>query len=179
MTTLTNSTPITAAAEDVRSADSVQLIHELSTELAALYQTSDGTAGFKPADVEVPRAAFIIARHNGYPVGCGALRPIDDTTVEVKRMYTRPDYRRKGVGQAILAEIERLSHEFGYTTIKLQTGPKQPEAAALYERVGYYRIPRFAGNWDLVLAYQKDLVQLNGTGQPHYEQIGAAQREAV
>jgi GNAT superfamily N-acetyltransferase len=73
-------------------------------------------------------------------------------------MYTRSDFRRKGVAQAILAEAERLALEFGYTNLKLQTGPKQPEAAALYERVGYYRIPIFHGNWDQVLAYQKDLV---------------------
>jgi GNAT superfamily N-acetyltransferase len=149
---------VVAQAEDVRSPDATQLIEELSAELAALYNVADGTAGFAPADVEVPRAAFIIARIDGYPVGCGALRPLDQTTVEVKRMYTRPEYRRKGVGQAILAEMDRLAVEYGYTTMKLQTGPKQPEAAALYERVGYYSIPRFSGNWELVLAYQKDLI---------------------
>jgi hypothetical protein len=58
--------------------------------------------------------------------------------------------------------MDRLALELGYTTVKLQTGPRQPEAAALYERVGYYRIPRFAGDWDAVLAYQKDLVVAEG-----------------
>lgn len=168
--TLTKPTTITAAAEDIRSDDAVQLIKELSAELAALYQTSDGSAGFKPADVEVPRAAFVIARLDGYAVGCGALRPLDDSAGEVKRMYTRTGYRRKGVAQAILAELERLASEFGYTTIKLQTGPKQLDAAALYELVGYRRIPRFSGNWDLVLAYQKDLVNGNGAAQTQHEQ---------
>ncbi|MFD0693267.1 GNAT family N-acetyltransferase [Paenibacillus sp. GCM10027628] len=148
---------ITAAPEDIRSEDSEQLIRELSAELGLLYD-SDGSAGFKPSDVEVPRAAFVVARSEGYPVGCGALRPLDENTVEVKRMYTRADFRRKGVAQSILAEIERLAIEFGYNSIKLQTGPKQPEAAALYERVGYYRIPIFSGDWDQVLAYQKDLI---------------------
>ncbi|KRE36533.1 GNAT family N-acetyltransferase [Paenibacillus sp. Soil724D2] len=152
---------ITAAPEDVRSRDSEQLIWELSTELGVLYD-SDGSAGFNPSDVEVPRAAFVVARIESIPVGCGALRPLDDSTVEVKRMYTRANYRRKGVAQAILSEIDRLAIEFGYSSIKLQTGPKQPEAAALYERVGYYRIPIFSGNWDLVLAYQKDLVHVPG-----------------
>ncbi|MDF2650097.1 MAG: hypothetical protein K0Q73_5902 [Paenibacillus sp.] len=152
---------ITVAPEDVRSRDSEQLIRELSTELGVLYD-SDGNAGFHPSDIEVPRAAFVVARVEGHPVGCGALRLLDDTTVEVKRMYTRSDYRRKGVAQAILAEIDRLAIEFGYSSIKLQIGPKQPEAAALYERVGYYRIPIFSGYWDLVLAYQKDLTLVPG-----------------
>src|SRR5690242_2389795 len=93
---------LTASAEDVRSPEATQLLGELTAELATLYETSDGSAGFQPADVEVPRAAFIVARLNGVAVGCGALRPIDKSTVEVKRMYTRPPYRRFGVAQVIL-----------------------------------------------------------------------------
>jgi GNAT superfamily N-acetyltransferase len=154
---------ITTAAEDIRSSDATQLLAELTAELAALYETTDGSAGFTPDQVEVPRAAFVVARIDGHPVGCGALRPLDDTTVEVKRMYTRATHRRQGVAQAILAEIDRLALAFGYTSIKLQTGPRQPEAAALYEQVGYVRIPRFSGNWDLVLAYQKDLADADST----------------
>ncbi|WP_145047628.1 GNAT family N-acetyltransferase [Paenibacillus xylanexedens] len=153
-----SSTIVLAAAEDVRSEDSVQLMKELSEELGLLYG-GDGTAGFQLSDVEVPRSAFIVARLDGYPVGCGAIRPLDENSVEVKRMYTRSDYRRKGVAQAILAEAERLAIHFAYRNLKLQTGPLQPEAAALYERMGYYRIPIFHGDWDQVLAYQKDLVQ--------------------
>jgi GNAT superfamily N-acetyltransferase len=159
---MTTTPRITTAAEDVRSADATQLLAELTAELAALYETTDGSAGFSPDQVEVPRAAFIVARIDGQPVGCGALRPLDATTVEVKRMYTRDAYRRLGVAQAILVEIDRLALELGYTTLKLQTGPRQPEAAALYEQVGYRRIPRFSGDWDLVLAYQKDLVDAEG-----------------
>ncbi|MBB6670770.1 GNAT family N-acetyltransferase [Cohnella nanjingensis] len=149
---------IVASSENVRSADSEQLIKELSAELAALYEVSDGGAGFHPEDVEQPRSAFVVARLNGYPVGCGALRPLDDNAAEIKRMYTRSDYRRQGVGQAIIAELERLALEFGYASLKLQTGPLQPEAVKLYERVGYYPIPRFEGDWELVHAYRKDLV---------------------
>ena len=156
---------VTDDAENVRSSDAIELLAELTAELAALYETSDGSAGFTPDQVEVPRGAFIIARIDGEPVGCGALRPLDETTVEVKRMYTRPAFRRKGVGVAILAEMDRLALTLGYTTIKLQTGPKQPEAAALYERVGYYPIPRFSGSWERVLAYQKDLVATSERGE--------------
>lgn len=150
-------TAVSVATEDVRSCNATELLNELTAELAALYETSDGSAGFGPEHVEVPRAAFIVARINGYPVGCGALRPLDATTVEVKRMYTRPAYRQQGVAKAILAEMDILARQLGYTAIKLQTGPRQLEAAALYEQVGYYPIPKFSGDWDLVLAYQKDL----------------------
>lgn len=150
---------VTAGAEDVRSPDAQQLIRELSDELAALYRMADGSAGFKPEDVELSRAAFVIARIDGRPAGCGALRPLNDQACEVKRMYTRSEFRRKGVALVILSEIERLAIQFGYTAMMLQTGPKQPEAVALYERFGYYRIPRFSGNSNVILAFQKDLVR--------------------
>ncbi|NRD79730.1 GNAT family N-acetyltransferase [Bacillus sp. BRMEA1] len=152
-------TEIKAVAENVRSNDSQQLIKQLSDELANIYEVTDGSAGFVPEDVEVPRAAFVVARIAGCPAGCGAIRPLNEHTVEVKRMYTVPKYRRKGVAQAILAELERLAGHFGYREIVLQTGPRQPEAIALYERVGYKHIPIFSGDWEEVSAFQKDLTK--------------------
>jgi len=148
---------IVARAEQVWSADAIQLMDELTAELAKLYNVADGSAGFVPSDVEGPRAAFVIARIDGVAVGCGAIRPLDADTVEVKRVYTRAAYRRLGVGIAIMQELERLSEEFQYRAIKLQTGPLQPEAAQLYTNMGYYRIPIYMGEWDKILAFQKDL----------------------
>jgi putative acetyltransferase len=150
-------TKVTAKAEDVRSLEAQTLIKLLSEELAELYETEDGSAGFIPEDVEVPRAAFVVARIDGQPVGCGAIRPLSEQSVEVKRMYTLSEHRRKGVAQAILLELERLAKEFNYETIKLQTGPKQPEAVALYKKLGYYPIPRFSGDWEEIFAFQKVL----------------------
>lgn len=148
---------VTAAAENIWGADAVQLMDELTHELAVLYNVADGSAGFVPSDVEGPRAAFVVARIDGVAVGCGAIRPLDADTIEVKRVYTRAPYRRLGVGLAVMQELERLSEEFGYRAIKLQTGPLQPEAAQLYSTMGYYRIPIYMGDWDEILAFQKDL----------------------
>ena len=154
---MTTQTIVRAHAEDVRSADALVLMDELSRELAKIYNVADGSAGFNASDVEKPRAAFVIARIDNHAVGCGAIRPIDVDTIEVKRVYTRAAYRRLGVGLAIMEELERLSAVYGYKTIKLQTGPLQPEAARLYEQMGYYRIPIYEGEWQEVLAFQKDL----------------------
>lgn len=154
---MTVATSVVAQAENVWGADAIQLMDELTHELAILYNVADGSAGFVPADVEVPRAAFVVARIDGVAVGCGALRPLDAHSVEVKRVYTRAAYRRLGVAQAIMRELERLASEFNYTNIKLQTGPLQPEAARLYATSGYYRIPIYHGEWDQILAFQKDI----------------------
>lgn len=148
---------IVAHAESVWSADAIQLMDELSVELATLYNVADGSAGFVPSDVEGERAAFVVARIDGVAVGCGAIRPLDADTVEVKRVYTRAAYRRLGVGIAIMQELERLAEVFQYRAIKLQTGPLQPEAAQLYTNMGYYRIPIYMGDWEEILAFQKDL----------------------
>src|SRR5215210_3261138 len=86
--------------EDPLHPDAVALVAALSAELAPRYG-DDGSGAFKPSDVQVPRAAFVVARLGGRPVGCGALRPFEDggavDTAEVKRMFVFPDVRGRGV----------------------------------------------------------------------------------
>jgi GNAT superfamily N-acetyltransferase len=122
-----------------------QLVRELSAEIARRYSDmgDDGSGSFTPNDVLVARSAFVVARLDGQPVGCGALRPMDAATAEIKRMFVAANARRRGVGRAILAELERLAAEHGYRTLRLETGNRQPEAVALYERHGFRRIPAF------------------------------------
>lgn len=132
--------------EDVLRPDAARLIRELSAELAAAYDfADDGSGAFSSADVQVPRSAFLIARLGGHPVGCGALRPLDDgepgSTAEIKRMYVAPDARGRGVAGAILDRLEAVAREFGYARVALETGNRQFAAIRLYERAGYARIP--------------------------------------
>jgi putative acetyltransferase len=125
--------------EDPHSAVSAMLIRELSAELGAMYG-DDGSGAFKPNDVTVARAAFVVAYVDDTAVGCGALRPIDEITGEVKRMYVRREMRGEGISRAILGKIESLAREFGYQKLQLETGNLQTEAIGLYESSGYARI---------------------------------------
>ena len=129
---------LTVQAEDPFSEAATQLIQELSELLGRMYG-DDGAGNFAPADVTVPRSAFVIARQHGRPVGCGAVRPLTETTAEIKRMYVAPAARRLGLGRRILQELERLAAGFDYEAIWLETGCDQPEAIALYETAGYTR----------------------------------------
>jgi putative acetyltransferase len=118
----------------------IELVRELSAELGPLYGT-DGTALFSPADVTIPRAAFVVAWFNDEAVGCGALRPMDDDTIaEVKRMYVRPAARGNGISRKILSKLEELAVEYNYAVLQLETGNLQIEAIALYDSSGYTRI---------------------------------------
>ncbi len=77
------------------------------------------------------------------PAGCGAFKLFEDKTVEIKRMYTLPDFRGKGVARKILTELETWAKELGYARSILETGVRQPEAIGLYSSYGFERIPNY------------------------------------
>jgi GNAT superfamily N-acetyltransferase len=79
----------------------------------------------------------VVTYRDGVPVGCGAFKEFEPDTVEIKRMYVRPDYRQQGAARAVLTELEQWAVELGYSTAVLETGKRQPEAIALYQRSGY------------------------------------------
>lgn len=77
------------------------------------------------------------------PVGCGAFKQYDDTSVEIKRMYVLPEYRGQSVGLYIVNELEQWAKELYYTACVLETGKRQPEAIRLYQKAGYTLIENF------------------------------------
>ena len=76
-------------------------------------------------------------------VGCGAFKEFNDKTVEIKRMFVDPKFRSKGIGAAILTELEIWATELNYNESLLETGKKQPEAIRLYQKTGYAITPNF------------------------------------
>lgn len=87
--------------------------------------------------------SVIVAYENNKPVGCGALKKYNPDTVEIKRMYTLPEYRGRGIAGGILTELERWAKEMNYDKCILETGKRQPEAIKLYEKNGYKLIPNY------------------------------------
>lgn len=76
-------------------------------------------------------------------VGCGAFKPYDERSAEVKRMYVPPAFRGKKIASLVLAELETWARELGYRTCVLETGTKQPEAIRLYTKNKYRVIPNY------------------------------------
>jgi len=85
----------------------------------------------------------IVAYKNEFPVACGAIKAFSETAAEVKRMFVHPDYRNQGIAIKILAELEQWAKELGYSECVLETGKKQPEAIALYQKAGYQVTPNY------------------------------------
>lgn len=77
------------------------------------------------------------------PVGCGAIKSFDSLTMEIKRMYTSPIHRGKGIATKILNSLELWAAELGKTRCILETGKRQPEAIALYKKNGYQIIKNY------------------------------------
>lgn len=85
----------------------------------------------------------IVCYDDETPVACGAFKPYTEDTVEIKRMFVLPGYRGKRLGAKVLQELEIWAAELHYQYCILETGKKQPEAIALYDRSGYTVIKNY------------------------------------
>jgi putative acetyltransferase len=113
-----------------------RLIDELNTYLLSLYRVEEChhlTIGELAGD----DVTFFTARIDGELVGCGALRRLDHTMSEIKRMYVLPRLQGRGIGGQILDAIERHGLDQGAGTLVLETGAEQPDALALYRKYGF------------------------------------------
>jgi len=85
----------------------------------------------------------IVIFDNDEAVACGAIKAFDKQSMEVKRMFTLPEKRGKGLDSAILNELESWTKELGYEKTILETGKRQTEAVALYQKCNYKVIPNY------------------------------------
>lgn len=85
----------------------------------------------------------VVAYEEGVAVACGAMKELDKNTMEIKRMFTTPAHRAKGIASLVLSQLETWAKESGYTVCHLETGKRQPEAIAVYQKNGYVQIPNY------------------------------------
>jgi putative acetyltransferase len=111
------------------------LIGELNDVLGAAYE-ADQRHGLSVEQLFESHVRFFLARLENLAVGCGGVALFDDYA-EVKRMYTRPAARGRGVGKALLRRIEDEAREANKSVLRLETGTYQQEAVGLYERMGF------------------------------------------
>jgi GNAT superfamily N-acetyltransferase len=150
----------TITVEPITSPAAQALIAALDADILDRYPNPDDNFfELSPEEVAPEHGAFVIARANGQAIGCGAVRRIDATTAEIKRMYVIPSARGQGLSRRILVFLEAEAARLGVTRLVLETGDRQVEAVALYLRAGFERIPRFGEYVDapLSVCFGKDL----------------------
>ena len=126
------------------------LIAAMGVEIGKIYDglEIDGADMPKagPAELSPPRGDVQVGERDGEPVCVGAIKQLDDHACEIKRMYVVPAVRGEGLAAVLLARLEERARELGYTVARLDTGPRQPAALALYRREGYQPIANFNQN---------------------------------
>jgi putative acetyltransferase len=105
--------------------------------------------------------SVFVARDNGEAVACGALRRHEGSIGEVKRMYTRPEWRGRSIGGRILEKIEALARSERLHQLVLETGDRHPAAWRVYERSGFMRCDAVLDYPDTGFSvfYQKGLLE--------------------
>jgi GNAT superfamily N-acetyltransferase len=118
------------------------LLDQLTVEYSTRYGASDekeynDLRAYPAEEFDPPGGVLIVAVSDGVPVAGGAFRRYDSSTAELKRMWTAAGHRKRGYGKLVVAELERIALQRGYTRVYLTTGWRQPEAVALYLSMGY------------------------------------------
>lgn len=120
------------------------LIVALNVELSEAYPEPGANHFHLDAEqVAEGQGGFFVVYHGGTPVGCGALRRIDEEVAELKRMYVVPGMRGRGVGRRLVAALEAEARSMPVRRLVLETGVRQHAALALYQATGFTSIPLF------------------------------------
>ena len=121
---------------------SARLIAELDAELSRHYPR-EHMHGLHPGEEADPRLRFFVLEVDDAVTGCGALRELEPGMAELKRMFVRPALRGRGHGRLLLSNLEREAAASGVRQLRLETGPAQREAIALYRSAGFADIPPY------------------------------------
>ena len=140
-----------AAAIDVRieppgSRDARCCLEAYFDELATRFATGFDVAKSSFTDdneLTPPAGYFVVARIDGQPAGCGALKLIDARIADIKRMWTAPSARGLGVARRVLDVLEAKAGELGLSTLRLETNVALREAQTLYRANGYAEVEPF------------------------------------
>lgn len=154
--------PCGGAYPDAVSAPAVEIVREqpdsdvASALLRRYYEELDSrfpggfdlerTVAVSSTELVPPHGAFLAARLEGRPVGCGVVRKLAETTAEIKRMWIDPAARGHGVGRRLLGSLEQAARELGCELVQLDTSAHLVEALRLYRSSGYHDVPAYNDN---------------------------------
>lgn len=131
--------------EDPTSADARACIEAYYKEIGQRFETGfdpDKATPATPQDLTPPAGYLLVARLEGQPIGCGALK-IKHATGEIKRLWVAGSARGLGVARRLMAVLEDTARKAGATIVQLDTNKALAEAQALYRSIGYQEVAAF------------------------------------
>ncbi|AZB24713.1 GNAT family N-acetyltransferase [Chryseobacterium rhizoplanae] len=126
---------------DSHSSDFKNLVRSLDATLA--HHNGDNDDFFAQFNKIDTIKNCIVAYIDEVPAACGAFKELSEDTVEIKRMFTNPEFRKRGLGSSIVGELENWAKELGYKKAVLETSKDLTNAISVYEKSGFQRIPNY------------------------------------
>lgn len=126
---------------DSHSSDFKNLVKSLDATLA--HHNGDNDDFFAQFNKIDTIKNCIVAYIDEVPAACGAFKELSEDTVEIKRMFTNPKFRKRGLGSSIVGELENWAKELGYKKVVLETSKDLTNAISVYEKSGFQRIPNY------------------------------------
>jgi putative acetyltransferase len=137
---------------DAQAGENLKIIKKLFEEYAESlgfdlsFQNFDEELANLPGDYASPTGCLLLAIHQGHAAGCIALRRLSEGICEMKRLYVRPQFRRKGIGRELAKAVIERAGKTGYTRMRLDTVPTMDAARGLYESLGFKNIDAYRYN---------------------------------
>ncbi|UCG69622.1 MAG: GNAT family N-acetyltransferase [Thermoplasmata archaeon] len=136
----------------IESEDDIEIVRDLILEYGRIRNFDAAMGDYKkelaelPGEYSLPHGCLLIAFYDDEPVGCVAIRKINDDFCEMKRLYVKPRFRGKKIGKALVLELISEACEIGYKFMRLDNHPWMIEAESLYKSVGFKEIEAYRFN---------------------------------
>lgn len=136
--------------DDLALTRSIFLEYASTLQVDLCFQDFERELADLPGEYGPPRGALLLAWVEGELAGCCALRPLDSSdytnAAEMKRLYVRPSFRGQGLGRLLTEGILDAARFANYSCVLLDTLDDMESARALYEDLGFYKIPPYYHN---------------------------------
>jgi ribosomal protein S18 acetylase RimI-like enzyme len=132
--------------QDLTSARQLLIEYADSLDFDLDFQGFDEELANLPGDYAPPKGYLLLAEYKGQLAGCVALRQLEESICEMKRLYVRPEFRGLGIGKALAQFVIEQARTIGYTYMRLDTAPSMQAARALYLSLGFRQISPYRYN---------------------------------
>jgi putative acetyltransferase len=137
---------------DGHAENAVGTVRELFLEYAAwltvdlCFQDFDAELATLPGKYAPPTGAILLAQVQGAVAGCVAMRRLEPSVGEMKRLWVRQSFRHCGIGKLLIEAIVERARAAGYERLRLDTLPQMKTAVVLYRALNFYEVPAYYNN---------------------------------